>query len=425
MSLAMAIVLISFFKHLRSNKGYNESTKRKRYFGHAMMFIVAFFIVYFQHAIDYILGLADPDDKYYFELVWASLPSVICKALCLSSVAFISFLTGYNMTTCKQVVGQSEYKFYEPKYLCYFGFFLLFLYLLLSGFNTHPEEDSNRGILVFLQAVILAAYTIYVYIRKDKIQSLRDFYKYLKLPLLLCFIYLVIIIATGKRGGAIKIGFMIVFIYLYLIKTKIPYLKLVILAFCGMLFMSLVGLLRFGSTINLSEALDLLSRYKTISPFTYEYATSVNTLHVAVANYPSKYAFNFGTSFIPGFSFLIPGLPHLLTMLGINYPNSEAIITELYFGGYVPDWGWGLGSSAVADAYISFGLIGVILCFIILGRFFKRLEGVFVFSNTSPYYFCVSLCCYSQILPLCRGPFFIMFLSLSYSVLFIWLFQKK
>ena len=48
-----------------------------------------------------------------------------------------------------------------------------------------------------------------------------------------------------------------------------------------------------------------------------------------------------------------------------DIPTSEDIITTMFFGGKIPTWGWGLGSSAVADVYIAFGMLGVIIIFFI------------------------------------------------------------
>ncbi len=173
-----------------------------------------------------------------------------------------------------------------------------------------------------------------------------------------------------------------------------------------------------------TKSSSIVLEYRSISPATYELANSVNTLHVAVANYPSHFNYNLGSSFFPGFSVLVPGLTKLLSFLSFNFSGSEDIVTKLYFGGYVPSWGWGLGSSAVADAYISFGPIGVTLIFILLGYFFKILEiGTFC-RKPSPYFLVLSICCYSQIFPFCRGPFFLLFLSLSYSLLLIYFALK-
>lgn len=427
MSYSFTVCLLAVVYYYRSYKtAKNDVLKKIKIFGLVSVFVFAFFVVFFQRDIDYILGICDPDEQRFYDLVWAGAPHVICKSLCLSSVALISFLIGaysirtrYNLTT----LYAANYKFKQPKYVCYIGYFLILIYLGLSGFNANPDEDDNRGILVLTQAVIIAAISIYCYKYKNEVNNIQQLWQYLRAPIILCAIYLVVILATGKRGGAVKVGFILIFLYIYMIKVRIPYLRIMIFGFLGMLAMSLIGLLRFGSTMSVNDAIDYLYTFQSILPMTGELAGSVNTLHVAIDNVPIKVPYNYGTSFFPGFSVLIPGFSRLLALTPFNFPNSEDIITRLYFGGAVPDWGWGLGSSAVADAYISFGLIGVIFVFWFLGRFFRKLEIKVLSMQHSPYALALAICCYSQIFPLCRGPFSILFLSLSYSVIIIYLFK--
>ena len=90
-----------------------------------------------------------------------------------------------------------------------------------------------------------------------------------------------------------------------------------------------------------------------------------------------------GTSFINGFSVLVPGLSRITH--GVAEPSGETI-TKMYFGENMPDWGWGFGSSCIADVYISFGILGIIVIFFFLGRFIHYLEyGTFV-ADKSPYF---------------------------------------
>ena len=427
MSCSFTVCLLAVVYYYRSYKtAKNVVLKKIKVFGLVSVFVFAFMVVFFQRDIDYVLGICDPDDKRFYDLVWAGVPHVICKSLCLSSVALISFLIGaYGIRTrCSSIsINSANIKFRDPKYVCYIGYFLILIYLGLSGFRANPNEDDNRGILVLTQAVIIAAISIYCYKYKNKVNNFKHLCQYLKVPLLLCAIYLVVILATGKRGGAVKIGFTLIFLYIYMIKERIPYFHILTIGLLGMLAMSLIGLLRYGSSMSVNDALYYLYTFQSISPITVELAGSVNTLHVAIDNVPNKIPYNYGTSFFPGFSVLIPGFSRLLALTPFKFPNSEEIITLLYFGGAIPDWGWGLGSSAVADAYISFGLLGVIFVFCVLGRFFRKLELKVLSMQHSPYALALAICCYSQIFPLCRGPFSILFLSLSYSVVIIYLFK--
>lgn len=426
MAYLLGISFISIYYHFKRKQTINGMSLSSLVLRHSTIYIFAFSIVYFQHDIDYVIGIADPTDSWYFENIWVGNPHIIARALALSVLSLVSFLFGYTLYAPRPIKTiQKRYNYYHPKFLCFFGFGLIGLYLVQSGFGANPDEDENRGVLVLLQAVIISSLSIYCYLYKNKVGNFKSLWKQLRLPLTLCLVYLLIVVATGKRGGVIKIGFCILLVYVYMIKTKIPYFKILSYFIGSMLLMTLVGLLRHGSQLSTSEAMNLLSSYKTILPFTFELASSIQTLHVALSYYPDVYDYNMGSSFFPGFSILVPGLSRTLTFMGLDFSNSEEIITKLFFGGYIPDWGWGLGSSSVADVYISFGMIGVVFIFTIIGYFFKYLEIATFCRSSSPYIMALSLCCYSQIFPLCRGPISILFLSLSYSYVFIFISRRS
>ena len=180
MSYSFTVCLLAVVYYYRSYKtAKNDVLKKIKILGLVSVFVFAFFVVFFQRDIDYILGICDPDEQRFYDLVWAGAPHVICKSLCLSSVALISFLIGaysirtrYSLTT----LYAANYKFKQPKYVCYIGYFLILIYLGLSGFNANPDEDDNRGILVLTQAVIIAAISIYCYKYKNEVNEFSPTY---------------------------------------------------------------------------------------------------------------------------------------------------------------------------------------------------------------------------------------------------------
>ena len=304
------------------------------------------------------------------------------------------------------------------------GLSMLAFYLLQSGFAADPTQDSNRGTLVLVQAVFLSIIAAYCYELKDKNYSLKIMKKELLFPVILMLLYIIIVLATGKRGGVIKIAFLLLIAHLYLSRRKVPYIKIAIAGFVSIGILAIVGLTR-TTDISVSEGIDILKENKTISPVTIEHAASVNTLHIALSHYPQKIEYNLGSTFFPGFSLLVPGLSRLISFLNPNIIGSEETITLLYFDGSLPDWSWGLGTSIIADVFISFGIIGVIIIFSILGYFVKYLEVGTFCNKRSPYFLALSFCVYSQLYLVSRGPVFILFLSLSYALLLLLITTKK
>ena len=389
--------IIAIFLIVLQIKGYcTDKELKKIYLRHSTIFLIFFFIVFFQRATDFSLGIIDQDSISVYDLIWAYVPSVVSKASALALLALSTFLFGYHCYSPRLLKDCIyTYKFRSKYFLVTSGFGLLFVYVALTGigdFSKH-SEDENMGFLMVAQAVLLAIVVIYSYVY----------------------------FATGNRGGAIKVCLMLLASYVYIAKDGVNYKRIFVLFIIGAFSMTLIGIIRMQETKKLNEISSLISAKETISPLTVELSGSVNTVHLVLANVPIKQNYNWGTSFINGFSVLVPGLSRITH--GVAEPSGETI-TKMYFGENMPDWGWGFGSSCIADVYISFGILGIIVIFFFLGRFIHYLEyGTFV-ADKSPYFLILSFCVFSQFHSLCRGSFSILFLSWDYAVLLVFLFVQ-
>lgn len=425
MGACVATSIFLIFLHI---KGYCiESNLKNIYLRHSTLFLLFFFVVFFQRATDFSLGIINQKSTSVYDVLWAYVPSVVSKASALSLLSLSAFLFGYHCYNAKSLSISNckySYKFTNKRILVLSGFVLLLIYVALTGigdFSKH-SEDENMGFLIVAQAVLLAIVVIYSYEYKNKFRERKLKYIYILFPLSLIIFYLLIYFATGNRGGAIKVCLMLLIAYIYIVRDKVNYKRVLALSIVGAFFMTLIGIIRVQDTKNINEAYSLIAAKETVLPLTAELSGSVNTVHVVLANVPQKQDYNLGSSFISGFSVLIPGLSRFTSKL--IEPSGETI-TKMYFGGFKPDWGWGLGSSCIADSYISFGVVGTIIIFFFLGRFIHYLElGTFIVDK-SPYFLVLSFCVFSQLHSLCRGPFSILFLSWDYAVLLVFIFIRR
>lgn len=411
----MAMLLI--FMHI---KGVGTEEKLKRiYLRHSVIFISGYLIVFFQRAVDFSLGIFD-EFSPSVKLLWADVPHVVSKAAALSLLGLSAFLFGYHFCkSSKMGSPKFVYRFKYKKELVFSAFLLIALYVSMTGIGdfSKSEEAENIGYLMVAQAVFLAIIVIYSYEYKHKFHCEEFKVKNFVFPLSLIVFYIFVYLATGNRGGAIKTCIMLLAAYVYIVKDKVNYKRTVFFFICGALAITLVGIVRTMTTKDANDVATLLSATETVSPLTVELSGSVNTVHLALANVPLKRDYDYGLSFFSGFTVLIPGLSRI-TDFG---ENSGDIITKMYFGDDLPGWSWGFGSSAIADVYLSYGLIGVLLIFFIFGCFIHYLEyGTFVIDK-SPLFLVLSFCVYSQLLSLCRGPFSILFLSWDYALIIVYI----
>lgn len=410
---------INFFIKTRKNS-------RMGAFSHSHIFIVIFLIVFYQLYIDYILGFIDTSEKR----TWIN-TSIVAKSLGLCNIAISSFLLGYKYQLDKHIVRSNFYAtpqitiFPEKKYLCNIGYCMLAYFIITaddgffrSGYLTSEGQlDASFGIMVILQSVMIAVFSLYCIEYKNNFKG-DTIINYFKRPGILVGLYAIAIILSGRRTEALRVVIMLLFAYIYVSGNKLNIKKTVAYLFAGIILTSVFGAIR-GEGQSFSQGVEMLTSNITISPFTKELAGSINTVHIAMENVPDIIPYNYGVTFFPSFALLVPGLDRLITLMSNGIAlNSSTQISNMYWGG--SDWGYGMGSSIVADVYISFGVIGILIVFLLIGRLFRKLEEITTNSNNI-YMFAMCIGVYSQILYACRTGVGVLFLSWTYACIIIYL----
>ena len=162
---------------------------------------------------------------------------------------------------------------------------------------------------------------------------------------------------------------------------------------------------------------------ESILPFTSELSNSIMTLHAAVSLVPDVYPYNYGLTLLPKPFLIIPGMASVMQyLLGLNSvtANSSGVITAWVLG---DNPSFGMGSCSIADIYICFGLLGVIICFFIWGYFIRYLEnGLYVSKGKSPYFIIIAFVVYSQTLYVSRESLLTVLQGIAYPLLFCYVF---
>ena len=166
--LSVLVQLVFFF---RFDKKVGVHNLQGIYIRHTSIFLVCFFIVFFQCDIDYVVGLIDSSEK----MLWID-NRIVCKALTLSTIALSSSLLGYKLLQLKDsnthIIGICKYEYTcnQKKYICILGYLMLFFYLLFvprnylyGGYNEGVDRGWVNVVLILVQAVFLAMLALYCY----------------------------------------------------------------------------------------------------------------------------------------------------------------------------------------------------------------------------------------------------------------------
>lgn len=394
----------------------------------SVLFLIGFLIVTFQPFVDLALGYLEPSNRYLFIR-----PAVILKTLLCASIALNSYLFGTSLFQSRKVIrkhGVDVRKFIDVRALKVINVlsFVFFLSQINASFLNANTYGSGRktsfflGYSMLLYETSFIALILFVIINNGRKSKFIPYLKQYGYSLLFFVAYLLLIMFSGDRGPIIYLSLALFFGYIYLNDVKISSTKLISIFIVGSMVMTILGMIRrTGVTLDSAINSKIENTYypDSILPMTKELATSVLTISVAVNKVPAVHGHFFGLFMFQNFSVIIPGLNNLLnSKLGIDATNfsSSVFLTYMSLG---PNARWGVGTSAVADVYLDFGVFGVIIIFILFGYLTKKLE-VYVlgYSSTNFLLVAVYLLFFSFSIYISRSNLVVPLTKLTYVLLF-------
>ncbi len=302
-------------------------------------------------------------------------------------------------------------------YLC-----VLIVFLFNGGTNyfthqfsgTSNAEDVESGYIFALLQAIIYPLLVLVLIYPQKKSSVFI------IPFIAIVCTILIIILTGSRTLPMALVIIIVTLYNDYIKRIKP-ITVISGLICGILFLSIVGALRGSGNMieldSLQQSGNIINdKQADIFSFANDLIINNRSLY-SLIGYAQENTYTFGLTLLGGILNIVPFLQGAFcSMTGIHadFLGSATFNTFLEFG---HNRHHGLGTNAVSDIYLAFGLIGVIGVFYALGYIVLWLQNnKFKSINYClAYYILVSGAVYS-----CRstllGSIRPVFLSIIYSV---------
>lgn len=399
----------------------------KRYpIRHSTVFLIGFLIVYYQCDIDFLLGNIDETLNY----VWVD-TTAVCKALSLSNMTLSTYFVGYYIFALifKKVCNTNKVV-YCSNMLEFFMLLVLLLYFITINksylFGGYPIQTMG-GVATEMAKMFEGLLTTALAIRSIQIRKSNDvlsFYGYytkMKFLLITALVYVISILMSGARHPALSVLFLILISFIYTTRFKFSFIKIFVPLLLFSTIFTLVGIVRSDSFDGNLSSIELT---RSISPLTRELANSVNTLHCAVAYFPNVLPYNYGLTLVSFPFLIIPGGRALvLKILGIPLEQSAStyFLTELMLG---DNPSYGVGSSSIADIFISFGPYGVIILFFLFGFLVRFLEkNTFTLDSVSPYILILSFSIFSELFYVSRESLFSILFGISYPLVFYFIFS--
>lgn len=396
-STTLFISIIVFILYVL--KGESNLMLKGQYFRISNLFLVGFIIVHFQFYIDLVLGNFGTERMdFIIDL------SIVNQSIILVSSALTAFFIGYLLNN-REIIPKKNY----TSKLDYLLGLELLVYLLFVVFFVTAEKNYFLGgyssvklstiaiysqdylILAIVGAIILKLRNLLI-LRKEGLLKNVSFIKYVRkqgvLFSLFLLLYCLLVISSGDRGPVLQIFLVYFGSFVILTHKRYKLIGIILVVFLASVVVSFLAYFRhfegtgsFIEKIQMSQEMDrgMVSNKMSVSPSTFELATSIRTVHAAVS-YSQDDGYWYGLFQSYQIVGIVPGLGLLfqnLTGLSPEELRSAHFLTAQIQGNEVTH---GLGTSCVADIYLDFGYVGVILSFIIFGYFLRNLD-VISYSN--------------------------------------------
>jgi oligosaccharide repeat unit polymerase len=179
--------------------------------------------------------------------------------------------------------------------------------------------------------------------------------------------------SAGDRGTGLSIMMTFLIIFGCFVK-EINLKQFIVIATIGAFILTLIGIGRTSDSGGvLSSGIGSVS-FASNYDVTLDLANSSRTLYMALSNVPSEHDYFFGKLWLGDLLASTPFAQGIYLEFSNDKSyeiNSSAYITFITFG---PNSTTGEGSTLIADIYLNFGVIGVIVSMFLLGLFLRKLQ---------------------------------------------------
>lgn len=383
--LILIFAVISILSHFFIRR---ESIRqlRHQYFKISTIFILTFSIVHFQIFVDYLFGFLNESNLF----IWIN-HGVVGKSLIISTLAIISYNFFYDIHEFRdlKLSYSKSIKYISLDLLYIIALVVLILYFifidksfLFGGYGDNSKGEIAGYLSLIFECIIYATIILNcrnILISRKKINSFYSYIKTIQIPFFLLLTYLLSVLISGDRGPLIFNSIFVFFGYIYITNKKFSILQFSLLFIIAALIITTLGIARkFKDETKIVDRIQMAVNNKeespyypqSFSPFTKELASSGRTVNLAVeSNFRS-----YGLFALQDIMLIFPSLKgYFISIFQIPKPltSSAQYLTYYNLGS---DATWGVGTSCVADTYLDFGTLGIIIVFSLFGFTSRYLE---------------------------------------------------
>lgn len=391
--------------------------KADNYFDFDTLFLISYTVTFFIYPL-----FLYPIDPHFFKMFSFSFnEDYINKSTALSLIGSASYCIGrINKLkkihfTCKKNVSRQVLPTKRFILLAYFLFCLFYITGGISNLANMYDSGMNHATSISGYIHVLLLPILYIAIVTQFCNStlfthrLR-LHNFNKAFLFLLAIYCLSILMTGSRGAVLSIGLIIIWTYTYFYKN-IKLLPFIAIILAGSITLAIVGVMRVDGD---SSQLAFVDVFMDLI---------INNRNNFVAlEYVDDNGITYGKSMLGSILRIIPllsGFVHKIFHLNAFETTSSMLLTATTLG---EDFTLGLGTSILADLFLSFGLIGVVVGMGLLGKVITCLEKLL--QSGSPIILITYVVFISISVVIVRTEYFNVLNKLVYALVAYWILSK-
>lgn len=380
-------------------------------------FMFAFYFVNFIYPIAYF-----PTNPTFGVFEFSFNYEIICKSTAIAFVAYTCYMFGLSLIKPNT---EDVIEFDSSKLSKSFYNILLFLFLIISisyivsvgedffkGYDWYTDESNSSPFVSFINLFgsLLAMFVFFIQ---------KTFRKSIYLFILVLFV--IIYLLSGSRNMPLGILIILLISFNEHVK-KIPSTIFLSALVLGILIFSIIGNSRLDGVIDSSSIQAGITGNSENSFFDFAKDLVYNNRNLYVlVDFADNNGLTYGMTMLSSVIGIIPFLGTFITnTFGIpaDFMYVAGFNTYLEFG-----FGskWGLGGNIVADIYLSFGFVGVILAFTLLGLFVSKVIRNY---KTDIRYYIIYFTMASLSVFMVRESFLLPFRGIVYSLIVYWLLNK-
>lgn len=382
-----------------------------------------FFFTYFFVTLYYPIFMYETDATRYFMFAFPFNEYFIPKGSSMAVLGMSSYLAGSIFFNDKKIikpqVSVKNYRKIPNKHLYLISLVLFILYFLLGGYNdlkayySGDKIKESTGVsayfFLFCPAFLFAAIVI-DFFNLRQINGLKFKRKNLGIfSVIVVLFILVSILVTGSRTVPLQIILMLFGVYCLYYKD-VSFLKFFIGIIAGIALMFGVVILRGYTQRDQFAVADL------VMDLVINNRSSYLAIEIVKQN-----GLMMGENMISPLAAPVPFLQSFFIKSGFdeNSISSSRFFTEYTLGSFD---GFGLGTNIIADIYLSFDFLGIIILMMGLGFFVAKSK---FYAKTNIYYLAIYAIFISYAVYLVRAEFFYFLRYMIWTVLIIFFTKNK